>query len=274
MVGGEIKNHDSLVRVMSELKKELSLEYVKVAFPEERGYLFTAKIPIMSNKEVLGAIESKIEENVPVPPIELLFDYTISLHSEEGHLDVVVSAVPISVADGFIDVFQKAELSLLSLEIESQATARALLSKTDPKVTLIVRFDREKVGLYIAFSGIVRFTSTVIFPGRSGVVAYDPDPNSDLQLLSREVQKLYTYWHGLKENKNRPDRVISQIVVCGEDADRITRFLSENINTPAVLGNVWKNAFDMDNLVPEISFLDSFKYVAAIGLAFPNEVLI
>src|SRR5690349_4444091 len=57
VTGGEINNKDELIKVLSALKKELKLEYVKVSISEEKAYLFTAKIPIVKNEEIISAIE-------------------------------------------------------------------------------------------------------------------------------------------------------------------------------------------------------------------------
>lgn len=268
VVSGQINNKEALIEMLKILKKDLNLNRVKVSLPEEKGYLFTAKIPRATQKEIRSAIESKMEENVPVPPNELLFDYNLIDRSQPDYMIVSVSTSPVSLIDLYVEIFEKAELSLISLEIESQAIARALLPKGKDDgldTVLIVNYGLEKVGLYVVVDRVVYFTSTISIKG---------EPSKDPEFLSREIKKLYIYWHTLKQNAGKPKKKIKKIIVCGENfKDEIVSYLSVNNQTPAVLGNAWVNVFDISKDIPEISFVDSLRYVTSIGLALPSGVL-
>ena len=263
---GQIINQDEVVRLLKEVKNELNLDYVKVSLPEERAYLFTAKIPIVEQKELRSAIESKMEENVPVSPSELTFDYKLFYHKQKEHLDVSVSALPISLIDQYVEMADKSGLSLLSLEIESQAIIRALLPQNNLNTNLIVHFSPDKVGLYVSTYRVVRFTSTIQTKGEQA---------SNPGYLLQEIKKLYLYWNTLKENIDKADRKISQVIVCGEKfEDSMISYLSSHLDTPVVMGNVWTNVFDINSDLPEISFSDSLRYSASVGLALPGDILI
>ena len=68
---------------------------------------------------------------------------------------------------------------------------------------------------------------------------------------------------------------ISQIIISGENIpDSIVEYLSAENMTEAGLGDVWKNAFNIGEGVPEISFTDSLRYASAVGLALPSEILV
>lgn len=266
VTGGQVNNPQEIISALEALKKELGLSSVKFSLPEERAYLFTAKIPVVAPHEVKSVIESKIEENVPVSPSELTFDYKLINDKQKDHFDVVVSALPTEVVNSYVELAEKAGLSLVSLEIESQAIVRAVLPRGISGTVLVVNFGEEKVGLYVATAGIVRFTSTISLNG---------EPPSASNSLSQEVRKVYTYWHTLKENAGRPLRQISRIVVCGENfGEEVISFLSLHTQSPVGFGNVWVNAFDINKIVPPIAFGDSLGYAAAVGLALPTNLFI
>jgi hypothetical protein len=83
------------------------------------------------------------------------------------------------------------------------------------------------------------------------------------------------YWHTLKENVDKDDKKISQVFVCGEKfEDSMVSYLASHLDNPVELGNVWTNVFEVDKNLPEISFADSLKYSAPIGLALPRDILI
>jgi Tfp pilus assembly PilM family ATPase len=266
IVSGQINNQDEVVRILSEVKKELNLSYVKISLPEERAYLFTAKIPVIEQKEIRSAVESKIEENVPVSPLELVFDYNLYYHKQKEHLDVCVSALPRTLVDQYVDMANKSGLSLLTLEIESQAIIRSLLPPHAEGTVLVVHFSPDKVGLYVSSFRLVCFTSTITTREQS---------SNSSSVLVQEIKKLFTYWHTLKDNIDKEERKISQVIVCGEKfEDSMISFLSSHIEVPVVVGNVWTNVLDIDSTLPEITFSDSLRYAASVGLALPGEVLI
>jgi hypothetical protein len=278
VTAGQIYKTEELTEILKTIKKDLGLQYVKLSLPEEKAYLFTAKIPIVAKDEIHSAVESQIEDNVPVSPSELVFDYRITPHLAEDHLDVVVSALPGSEVEMYVDIAEKSGLTLLSLEIESQAIARALLPKNIPGTVLIAHFGAEKVGLYVVTKRVVHFTSTI------PLYAITPDATpsqhktelaSNLSFLSQEIKKLDAYWHTLKENVDEADKKIQKIIVCGKDlADETVPYLGSSNQIPVELGNVWTNVLDLNKMLPPIDFADSLEYAASIGLAVHTDTLI
>lgn len=263
---GQIVNRDELIKVLIELKKELTLDYVRVSLPEEKGYLFTAKVPIVPEKEVRMAVEGKIEENVPVPRGELIYDYEVRENKEKERLYMVVSALPIAVVDTYIEVMDNSGMKMLSLEIESQAIARSLLKANVKKTVLIVHYSQNKAGLYVVVDRTVYFSSTVQIRNSS---------TDGTDQLSQEIKRLFTYWHALKENVGRDDRKIEEIIMCGEGTtDDIVSYVSTHNQIKVSIGNVWTNVFDTEKEIPQMSLNDSLKYVVSIGLALPSENLI
>ena len=266
---GQINKREVVVSILKKLKNDLGLNYVKVSLPEEKAYIFTAKIPVVTQDEIKSAIESKMEESVPVSPNELLFDYKLMEHGQEDYFIVAVSALPITLVDLYVDIFKEVDLSLLSLSVESQAVVRSLVpkvSRANLDTVLVVNFGFEKVGLYVAVDGVVHFTSTVSIKG---------DYSKNLELLSQEINKLFIYWHTLSQNVGNPKKKIKQIIVCGEGfKEEIIPYLTANSQTPVVLGNVWTNVFDINDSIPDISFNNSLGYATSIGLALPSSVLI
>ena len=268
IISGFINNPDEVIAILQSIKKELNILYVKVSLPEEKAYLFTTKIPRVKPAEVRSTIEFTIEDNVPLPAGELSFDYAVAdekIHPD--HVNAIVSAVPNKIIDTYVDVIEKAELPLLSLEIESQAMARSLIAKDAPPDTrLIIHFGAEKVGLYVIYNRTVHFTSTIITT---------TEVQNDLTTLSKEIKRLFVYWHALKVNVGDTSKKISQIIVCGENVTQnIVSYISSEQNTPATMGNVWTNVYDISKTIPPISYSESLRFAAAVGLALPSEILI
>lgn len=267
ITSGIINDIAGLAGILKSLKEELDIKYARVSLPEEKAYLFTTTIPLVSKKEVKSTIEFKIEENVPLLASEVVFDYTITNPVDyKDELEVVVSALPIKIVDTYVESVRQAGISMLSLEMKSQAIARAILPKANKDTFIIAHFNVDKVGLYVVDKNEVHFTSTVMLESSN---------QDNSEFLSNEIGKLEVYWSNLKENKEENAGHVDQIIVCGESiSDSMVPYLSAHHKIPVSLGNVWTNIFDLSNYVPPIQFIDSLKYAPAIGLAIPTDILI
>ena len=158
---GHVENQEVLVDILKEMKKQYGFNFVYAALPEEKAYLFQTEIPIVSPKEIQETIEFKIEENVPLSLSEVVFDYHVTKGSGGRILDVVVCVLPIKVSSVYADILKAAQLTPLSLEIESQAIVRATIKKGDQRAILIINLSRLKTGFYIASEEIIHFSSTI-----------------------------------------------------------------------------------------------------------------
>ena len=266
ITGGRVNNKEQIVSVLQDLKKQTHIEYVRVSIPEEKAYLFEIEIPLVDPHEVRSAIEFKIEENVPWPADKVVFDYIVTEKNiEKSHIKAIVSALPSKFVDIYMSLFSSSDLTPFVFEIESQSIARALLDPHDTDTSLIAHFQRDKIGICVVSKGIVRFTST-FNPTESW---YD-NPAT----VTAEIKKVVSYWISNRSGEG-DEKLIQKVFVSGDFVDdSIVSYLSSTLKIETRLGNVWKNVLDVNQSLPDISFLDSLKYAPAVGLALPAESLI
>ncbi len=268
IVAGYIQHTEPVIEVLKDIRKEIKTPYVRASLPEEKAYLFKLDIPLVQSHEIRENIEFKLEENVPLPAETLAFDFAVvdPKDPHKDHFTVVVSAIPREVIDVYVEVFNAAGFIPYSLEIESQAIARSLLTKMQRGTHVIVHCAPQKVGLYIVSHSIIHFTSTINLQPQEGF-----NPVS----ISTEVKKVITFWKNSHVSDDTLSKDIEKVFVTGEGfTEDFVVALGSNIKTEVVIGNVWINAFDVHKTVPEIPFLDSVKYAPAIGLALPTHILI
>lgn len=303
--GGYVHDREAVIAELRQLKRALNLDFVNASLSEEKAYLFKAKIPHVSRKEMRDVLEFKLEENVPIPAADAVFDYTVIAqagHDIGDHLDVSVTVLPKKVVDTYTEILDAAGLTPLSFEIEAQAVSRAVVPKGDRSTYLIVNFGEEKTGLFIVSDEVVHFTSTVGIGGahiteaiakylsvgkeeaavlKREHAAFRDRKNMDLfpsfmnaiSALKDEINKLSVYWHTHKDSAGEVGRKIQKIVLCGRDAG-ITGFadyLSLTLQARVTVGNVWQNTFSLDEYIPSIPFDESLDYAAAVGLALPKS---
>ena len=285
---GYVNNKDRLVSILSELKKEYKLNFIKATLPEDKAYLFKTKIPIVENDEIRSSVEFKIEENVPLSLSESIFDYdVIKGNKGDDFITVNVSVLSSKVVQTYLDIFKSAGLSVLSFDTESRSISRAVIKFGDERTYLILNLDKSKVGFYIVSQGIIQFSSMLNVKIETLLPDYDAKNLSAPQsantsiyiksgasesnsLLKEEISKIFTYWHS--HNDGSANSKIEKIIICGEPkyADYLNKELPVGFDAVFETANVWVNAFPADKPIPGISFEESLKFGAAIGVAFPN----
>jgi len=92
IVAGRLKRPDEIKRALTVLGKKYNLQFVRVSLPEERAYLVKMEVPDVRGEELRNAIAFQLEEYVPVPAGEAVFDYHIlgNTKGREGYLNVAV----------------------------------------------------------------------------------------------------------------------------------------------------------------------------------------
>lgn len=294
---GEVKKPADLRTIFVEMKKMYGLEFVSVSLPEEKAYLFEARLPFMKYNDVRGAIELSLEEHVPLKADEALFDYDI-IEETEDYFIVSVSVVSRILVAGYLEAFSESGITPVGFEIEAHSIARSIIPEYDTNTYMTVDFGRTRTGIAIVSSGAVQFTSTVSVGGATltetiakkfgvssdeaekikqekGISGSSDDEDltlafmSAVSILREEINRHQGYWqdHTDAYGKKRP--AIEKIYLCGGDSNLVgfVGYLASGLSVPVELSNALINVNTLEEYIPEISFNDSLRYAGAIGLA-------
>ncbi|MFA6227502.1 MAG: pilus assembly protein PilM [Candidatus Paceibacterota bacterium] len=299
---GQILNRDALVQALKVVKEKISSDFVRVSIPEEGTYIFNTVIPRLNKNEIRSALEFKLEENVPLKVDEAVFEYEIVNGKEDGNDDMFlgVSVISRQMINNYLEVFELADLKIVSFELESKMAAKAIVPSNYNVTVLVVDIKRDSTILSVVIGGRVRFSS-VVSVGESSMISClkrinkdnsvsDKIPLSFLDLndnlgveafdsllniysiLKDEIEKFNTYWLTQTANTetSRSDKP-RKIVFCGRSAalPGFLNHISQSLGIETILANVWVNAIDTDKFLPTLGFVDSLDYATAIGLAMP-----
>ncbi|OHA32618.1 MAG: hypothetical protein A3A22_00395 [Candidatus Taylorbacteria bacterium RIFCSPLOWO2_01_FULL_45_34b] len=300
LLGDDLTKNKTFGELLFSIRREQNLGFINASLPEEKAYLFKTEIPRVRRDEIRSSLEFRLEEFVPVPSAEAVFDYDIIKKEthDDKHLDVSVSVVPVKVVSSYIELFQNAGLTPLSFEIEGQAIARAVVKKGDKRTIMVVNFSDTRTGLFIVSEGVVNFSSTIGLGGRSLTIAIKKSYNvsfadaekikkekgfkakkedkdlffaavNTLSVLRDEINRLLSYWRTHKDNPKENEEKVDLIVFSGFDSslEGFLEYFSLNLPVPVELANVWVNVCAFGDYIPPISFAESLKYGAAVGLA-------
>lgn len=262
----DLKRCDELKSVLIDLKKEFHLDYVTVSLPESKTYIFKTEIP----QEAIATIEDtllfKIEENVPIPPEDIVFEYKAIPGSVKGNkLEVVVSTLPKNVVEIYSKLFDEVGLTPLSFEPESHPLAKAVVKEGDISPYLILNMKRDSVNMSIVEHNTVHYTST--FPVPSEDVVKDLNGPA-AKMMKEQINKLLIYWF-TNQSKGNPQDKIQTVILSGSYAlaPGLTTFLERRLKVNVRVANIWANCFDLNEHVPMISYKKSLDYGTAVGLA-------
>lgn len=297
---GKINNAPKLSEILNQLRIEKNITFVRSALPEEQVYFFRTRYPNSSKEILKETIELSLEEHVPIPASDAVFDFEI-VGTMGDDVDVAVTVATRTTVESYSDIFRAAGLTLLSLELEASAIARSVVDTQDSTAHLIVDFGEARTGVAIVYKGQVYVTSTVAVGGQmlTETVArhlsislteaeslkreFGLQRNTiheelfailltNIAMLRDEINKHLIYWHTHpdEEGKARPE--ITKIILVGGDSNLpgLPEYLSATLRIDAVVGNIWTNVTLPSHGIPELPKAASLSYGTSIGLALYN----
>jgi type IV pilus assembly protein PilM len=294
---GKIKQPKALEKILIDLKKSEKMKAVRVSLPEEQLYLFRVKLEKAGLKSIREGIELSLEEHIPIPAQDAVFDYEI-LKEDAQSVCTQVVAMEKSIIENYLAVFMNAGITVVSMEPEGEAASRAIIKKGDRNTYLVVDFGEKRTGISIISKGIVMFTSTVDVGGvmltnliqKSFNISFEEAEKmkqeyglqrnpvnkemfsvllNGVSILRDEIEKHFLYWHTHKDEEGKDNDPIEKILLCGGDSNLIglTEYLSVSMKHKVEVANTWVNVFDIEKKIPDIDLKRSLSFTTALGLA-------
>lgn len=265
----DLENCTELKEVLISLKNEFHLKYVNVSIPESKTYVFKTSVPRAALSSIEETLAFKIEENVPLAPDDIVFDYkVIPSHSSQEYVDVVVTTLPKNVIEIYSKLMEQSGLIPLSFVPESHALADAVIPAHDPSPYLILHLKKNDVGMAIVEHNAVHYTST--FPSPSEEVISDLNSRS-AHAMKEQINKLLIFWF-TNQNRSNPEDKIQNVIIAGSYAlsPGLITFLERRLKVNVRVADVWSNCFSLNDYIPMISHKKSLDYGTSIGLALSN----
>lgn len=305
VASGIVHDIDGLAEALRNVRAGLDgITTVHAALPEEAAYVFGMHVPHGTRRnQVLRMIEFEFDGRVPIPPSAAVYDYNPiggAFRDEPEGEEIGVVVFPLEVSEAYAEAFQRAGLSLLSLEVEARSIARAVTSEQeDEPITLLVDFGRARTGFAVVKRDTPIFTSTVEvggdqitralmehmhltpdqaaqFKNEKGLVAAKDGDSPGFEVimntasaLADEVARHFHYWDTRRNDHGDRMTPVGRIVLVGGNANifGLADYLAGRVQAPTEVGNVWRRVASFDEYVPPIAQHESLQYATAIGLA-------
>jgi len=292
-----ISQHEELKKILQSLKREFQLQSVKVSIPEENSYIFNTTIEKGTSDEIRRNIEFHLEENIPIPRVEAVFDYNVFGVSDSDRMKAIVTVMPKKTVESYTELFKGCGITIASFLLEPVAISRSVVAKGDNNTYLVVNFTDTRSSISIISDGVPQFISTLSlgFDNFSTLLARDLNISLDqaqnlvnkngllmktsdgkdfstlfnpASALKEEINRVYIYWHSRQNSENKEFKKIEKVILCGRGSSMpgFSDYLAVGLKVPVELANVWTNVLSFDEEIPIISLDQSLNYAAAIGL--------
>jgi Tfp pilus assembly PilM family ATPase len=295
IVNGEIHNMQALVDVLKHVRQVCGFSFVYGSLPESKGYLFSDFLPQTAIADVQGALAMALSSHVPLAPAEAVYDceYVQPEHTQDS-ISIVAAAIGEDLALSYCRALESAGFMPLTLELEPQAAARAVLAgqMREGSAAIIADLGETKTMLCVVEGGIPRFTTSI--EGSASLDAAVAATGADireiirrkvdvgivhgaygetrelLQLADRfaaEISRLAVYWNTRyqAEGKGTP---IGNVVLYGGNANikGLAEYLSRVVRIPVSVARI-ENILHGTDRVHLLSADQFLRYATVVGLA-------
>jgi type IV pilus assembly protein PilM len=294
---GEIIDRAAVVEKISSAVKTADIFSANVALPESKSFLFETTVPGATIDEWRIGVEQYIDELVPLPPQETVFDIVKVGHGEQGDTRIAGVGFARRIVGDTLSVFDQASIGVRALEEETFAMARALLPCGDESTVLIIDIGRTTTKMAIVAGRIPRFSTAIGIGGNAftlavqkyfGVTEEDarkvkaekgivPESGNEEYLAAMistasairdEISHRLDYWQSKASLERAHEPVSRAILVGGNSSIRgLSEYLEGTLRIPVASGDVFTNLASRDVWIPPLDYTESLAYTTAIGLA-------
>lgn len=291
---GKEEGIEDMIKILTGFREKTKSDNMIAVIPEESVYVFRIKLPKLSSmKEIRGAIELQLEENVPLSINDAVFEFD-EIASTENDSTYSVSVISKQYVEENLELYKRAGFLVVGADTEGRALAR-VLTKNDHEPVLIVSTKVGCTTFLISNNGKVLFSSTIptgrdsiiksiskslnisyeeASKMREGKLSENYGDNKDffeciagtISSLIDEINKIVTYWqtHGVEKEGWQP---ISHILVSGKDVllPGFFSYLESSIKMPITVADPWANIFPVKENLPKITKEESLDYTPLIG---------
>ncbi len=300
VVGGEITDSVAVASAIKAETKKNKVSFANIALSESRSYLF--EVTLEGNHQEASAdqlkalAEQHLDEYVPLPPTDVVFDVAPVLVTE-----TVTTMMGVGYARRVIEeslaTLDDAGVTTCAMESETFSMARALMPNNSRETVLIIDIGKTTTKLIVVAGQIPQFATTLEIGGdaltqavmkhfgvteeeakvvkaEKGLVSKDgQDEYMAAMLLTvsairEEILRRLEYWQG-RAQVGSPHEPVTRVILTGGNATvrGLPEYLETAIKLPVAIGDVFTNLASRDAWLPNIDYTESLAYATAIGLA-------
>lgn len=165
--GSSVKNTAEILRKLID-RAGVTTDKVVASLPNNSVFTSVIEMPKLPESELKVAVEFEAKKYVPLPLQEVALSWSLIEDKKQQkktgtgpeRIKVLLTAVPSTVIDNYIKVFQLASLDVQALEIEALALIRALIGE-DSNSNLLIDIGAKNTSINLVDSGYLRLSKNL-----------------------------------------------------------------------------------------------------------------
>ena len=325
---GVITDHEAIAKTIKDLFNDgligtISTDRVVASIPVARTYNRILSLPAsLSSSDVASAVRLEAEQYIPIPYEQLYIDYDVlpstakvvpvkpqndkgekpaEPEKTEKTMEVLLTAVPRTLVDSYMQLFDILGLQTIGLETSLSATGRLVThAETQDVPTMLIDFGSLSMDLSVFDQGAVQVTGTVsgggdnfsdVIAGALGVthqqahlikIHYGINRSKkqkeilgalqpSMQQLTRELRKMMRFY----KERSVTNQEINQIITIGGGANMpgLSEYLVNELRMPVRMCDTWRNLDFAHLQPPHDSEKSTYATVAGLALVNPKEMV-
>ncbi|EKD52583.1 MAG: Type IV pilus biogenesis protein PilM [uncultured bacterium] len=225
VVNGEIKNNIAFAQVLQQLfltakpgPVDLNNDVV-IGVNDSRVFLSEFVVQNIPGKNINDAIDYQVRSLLPVLPTGVETDWQIIGRSNEGQIEVLLTAIPRDIINSYVSVCTSVGLRVVAVEPAVFANIRVIDQSLYHGKNQLLVYLGESFGVFsFITSGNPRFSDFL--------------PQSEIEKKGKIVQTVLAYINFA--NSKHPNRPVTEVIISGslQGIDKIaTDLKAQNINT-------------------------------------------
>jgi len=260
------------------------------ALPNFSVFTSVIVLPVMSEKDLVQAIQWEAKKIIPMALEDVVLDWkiveTIKTETKKNYR-ILLTVASKKLVERYVELFKKADLQLLSLETESFALSRSLLSK-DEEVAMIIDSSALTTDVIIFEKGIPILNRSIDVGGltitksianclnidfhRAEQFKRDIDilGNTKVPQIIQDILKpvVDEVKYSLNLYQSQTGKTVTKAILSGGSSylPNFDTFLSQNLGIKVFIGNPWDRIAYPQELEPVLTEIAP-RFSVAIGLA-------
>jgi type IV pilus assembly protein PilM len=299
---GEIVDAEAVIEAIATAAEAAGITSANVALPESKSYLFETTAVGANKGELRTSIEQHLDEFIPLPPQETVFDFVSVERTPRGEMQVAGIGFARRIVDDTLAAFDQAGVSVRALEGETFASSRALLPHGDESTALIIDVGKTTTKISIVTRRVPRFATTINIGGHAltlavqkyfgvtesearkvkserGIVPtagneeYLAAMLSTVSAIRDEIARHLKYWQD-KATLGGANEPVTHAIIAGGNASirGLPEYLESSLGIPVATGDVFTNLASRDTWIPPLEYAESLAYATALGLALRDKI--
>src|SRR4030066_379158 len=268
IIKGEIHNPEVLAGNLKEIWKKYKIPDRKVfiGIANQKVIAKEIKIPVVNDEEIHNSIKYQINDFIPIPKNNIIYDYYV-IEKGEGYSRIMLVGAMKSMIDDVVSSFKRAGLLAQAIDLNCFALYRTM--------NHIYNFEKNKK------NKSVKKEETKNSPDKSGGktdsktdknntgINIDKDKIAGImkRIADRFVEEIkLSIEHFLQES---PKSRVGKIILTGEYIKNIDRYIEQEIEYKVELLNI-SDYFSLKHLKDSAGSSEGLKYILdplAIGMA-------